>query len=58
MPRVFLWFESLAWSSKVSARFASVAVRAMGEMEFKVDQRDSKISPEIMPVPGINVGAN
>ena len=35
------------------AQCAKVAVLTIGEMELRVDQRDSKISLATMPVPGI-----
>ena len=58
MPRVFLWFESNAWSSKISALCANVAVRAVGEIELRVDQSDSKILLATIPALGINNVAN
>jgi hypothetical protein len=45
MLSIFLWLESPAWSSIVSARFAKDAVRTVGEIEFNEDHSISNISP-------------
>ena len=48
----FLWFESEAWSSNISAWWARVAVRVVGVIVIRTDHSDSKTSPATIPVPG------